>query len=95
MIYEGTRQELFEAEYILNDLVQKYYIIRNDFSASRRPPIPADIIARFRTDYRVELTEEEYSELKEYAETDYLYNIPDKLQYGIQSGEIQELKFKY
>ncbi|HEX2868703.1 MAG TPA: hypothetical protein VHO03_16805 [Ignavibacteriales bacterium] len=92
MIYEGKEHVLFEEDVILNDLVTKFYIIEDEITRKRMPRGPKTYIQMFKDRYKVELSEEEFTELKDYALNEYITDIPSQIQVDFQSGRITRLR---
>jgi hypothetical protein len=84
-------ENIFEEDRIINDLCIKYYVIKRDFESKKYPPKIDNYLKRFKADYHIELTEEEFVELKDYAENDYSDNVVSKMQQDFDSGRLQNL----
>ncbi|MGE5682831.1 MAG: hypothetical protein ACM34K_18345 [Bacillota bacterium] len=92
MTYEGKKElVLFEDDRILQDLVQKYYILLDEVTRKRLPPGESMFMKMFSDRYKIILDEEEFVELKDYAENEFTSEIPLQIQSDFESGRITKI----
>jgi len=84
-------ENIFEEENkeVLTSLVNKYYVILQDVRAGIIPPKISVFIERFKKDYNIGLSEEEYLLLKEYAEEDYPIESTQNIMNNVEAGRWQ------
>ena len=92
MIYQGNEEILFESDEALMSLVQYYYILLDEITRKREPPLPSTFIKQFKDRYHVTLSDEEYFELKDYAENEFRNDLPAQIKSDFATGRIKELK---
>lgn len=73
MKYNGEDETLFENEVILEDIVQKYFVIRSMLQQKiiKKPPTDGTYLEAFSSLYKVELDAEEIIEIRSFAESEY------------------------
>lgn len=71
------RPEEMIDEYPIGEMCQKYYSIKQQIFEAKEPPTTKRFQERFSKLYGIKLTDTEFVELRDYAENDYPYDMPD------------------
>lgn len=89
MKINGREISLFEDEVDTNETIYRYMVILQELNYYRMPPLNGIIKQKFSDRYRIDVSEEEIEELREYCETTYKYEIPNQLKEDYKSGAIK------
>lgn len=82
---------IFENDEQINNFCIKYYEIKKQFQKANYPPSESNYCKELKSRYNYELSIEEFYELKDYAENDYIVEIAEQIKSDYESGYITEI----
>jgi len=94
MKFNGQEEVLFENDTTLEDLAQKYFVIKNKIRTKeiKKPPTDTTLMEAFKEHYKVELDMEETIELRQFMDNEYAEWKMNNINEETKNAEIVNLK---
>ncbi|GAB1348343.1 hypothetical protein MASR1M107_05550 [Ignavibacteriales bacterium] len=83
-IYNNEVNELTDEQWTTISIA--YFTILADFRQRQFPPLERNFIQAFKEQFEIEINEEEFAEIKDFAENYYSESVQDKIAHDLING---------